>query len=346
MTSTRHIHDTLDLLFQSLIVNSHDEFSFAGQTQTLEGLDPRELTALHQNAYQNSLVGLMQKVLYEQAYTRHFQGIWHTPTKLSTDGVTEFMDSLSTSNTSRSFWDEGWKIQELSAAGDGVAVATKYGMTRQVLPGEYLSDEGLGTYPISGTPIRIFFPREHPGLDGGFYFSFGESPAQPFSVKSVFRVYWNISAATSPLLLHNLTKMLNRFEVPFRFKCLNNPHLYAARIDNAILYVNRRFHRIALEIMYDLYNQFKDGVLPHTPLFSKALAPGLGLAEDPQNGESFGMSRCRIVAEGLWEAFQKKHDSLEAKKHLIKERFIHYGLSLDAPYLNPKSPYVYDFPIR
>lgn len=44
------------------------------------------------------------------------------------------------------------------------------------------------------------------------------------------------------------------------------------------------------------------GALPPVPLFTKPLAPGLGLAEDPGDRLSFGQSRCRIAAEGLVRA--------------------------------------------
>ena len=35
---------------------------------------------------------------------------------------------------------------------------------------------------------------------------------------------------------------------------------------------------------------------------TKALAPGLGIAEDPGEGNSFGLHRCGLIAEGLLRA--------------------------------------------
>src|SRR5436305_14389954 len=60
---------------------------------------------------------------------------------------------------------------------------------------------------------------------------------------------------------------------------------------------------LIVELLVDVYQAVKDNLKPETPLFTKRLAAGLGFAEDPGNGESFGMSRCRIVAEGLWSAY-------------------------------------------
>jgi len=45
------------------------------------------------------------------------------------------------------------------------------------------------------------------------------------------------------------------------------------------------------------------------PLFTKLLAPGLALAEEPNQKftaqESFGMNRCQIITNGFLEAWQK-----------------------------------------
>ena len=52
-----------------------------------------------------------------------------------------------------------------------------------------------------------------------------------------------------------------------------------------------------------------------------ALAPGLSLVEDPNNGESFGMNRCRIFAEGIWNAFAKGLTDRDSRLHEVKQRF-------------------------
>jgi hypothetical protein len=80
-----------------------------------------------------------------------------------------------------------------------------------------------------------------------------------------------------------------------------------------------------------------------TPLFSKPLAHGLGLAEDPKTGENFGTSRCRLLAEAVCKAHERGLDSAEARWNEVIAAFAAAGLSLDRPHLNPGSTDRYEF---
>jgi hypothetical protein len=79
------------------------------------------------------------------------------------------------------------------------------------------------------------------------------------------------------------------------------------------------------------------------PAFTRRLAPGIGLAEDPGiPSQSFGTSRCELVAECILATctygkvdLDKFHDSFAA---LIKTR----ELKPNALFLNPSSEDIYD----
>jgi hypothetical protein len=62
---------------------------------------------------------------------------------------------------------------------------------------------------------------------------------------------------------------------------------------------------------------------------------GVGAADDPGNGESFGMHRCRLLAEGLVEAYRSNIAGTDARIKAVQARFSQNGLNLDAPYLAP-----------
>src|SRR5262249_51411500 len=85
-------------------------------------------------------------------------------------------------------------------------------------------------------------------------------------------------------------------------------------------------------------------LLESTPLFTEVLQPGVGIAEDPTSGESFGMHRCRLVAEGLVEAWQRAGKSVENRLQAIATRFEREGLKLDRPHLNAGSTELAEIP--
>jgi hypothetical protein len=88
---------------------------------------------------------------------------------------------------------------------------------------------------------------------------------------------------------------------------------------------------------------------PEIPLFTKFLAPGLGLAEEPTQKftaqESFGMNRCQILANALLEAWQKGKNAVEERMKSIHQHFQDHSIDLQRPYLNPTSKDIY-LPIK
>jgi hypothetical protein len=184
--------------------------------------------------------------------------------------------------------------------------------------------------------------RQTTTMQPGFYFAFGETQPEELDAFSLARLYWNLRPEGAAPLMRALTRGLNRFQVPFRLKCLTNSALYR-RNDSAVLYVEKRFFRVTARVLGGVYEEVSPHLRPDTPLFTKRLADGLALAEEPYTGESFGMQRCRILAEGLLSAHARGLRDDAARLEEVGRHFAAYGLSLDAPHLNPRSVDQYEF---
>jgi hypothetical protein len=161
----------------------------------------------------------------------------------------------------------------------------------------------------------------------------------------MIRFYFNVGPNGAPHVLRWLSTRLNVFDVPFRFKALTARSAYT-RLDAALLYVAGLHYPITAQLLGD---GLEEALAPHlaagTPVFTRRLAPGLGFAEDPGHGQSFGMSRCRIVAEAIWSAYGKGHQSPGAWLEEVKAHFTRYSLDPKRPHLNPGSAAVrYPFP--
>ena len=248
--------------------------------------------------------------------------------------------ALSEANATRERWDAGWQIYQLLPSGQ--VLAHKQGRTRTLWPGEFVSLDGPGSGPRPGLNISVFFARETTTMQPGFYFAFGEAQPDEQDNFSLTRFYWNTRPEGAAPLTRALTRGLNRFQIPFRYKCLSNSAFYS-RHDTAVLFVNRRFYRITTHVLADAHREVAGHLRPDTPLFTKRLADGLGLAEEPYTGESFGMQRCRILAEGILGAHAKGLRDEAARLAEVERQFTAYGLSLERPYLNPGSVDQYDF---
>lgn len=286
------------------------------------------------------VVGYLTRQLYRQCYCRPFDGVL-TDRPFFYEPDDDFVAGLSKSNVGRERLDRGWRIERLLPTGH--IIVRKSGYVRIVVAEELAQEDGAALG--EGAFVSLICPRESKVTHPGFYFIYGEAVTDQQDDASLVRFYWNVRAAGAQDLVRHLTRRLNRFQIPFRLKCLNNPAAYE-RADAAVLYLNRRFFRLASEILADVHREMEEHLEPYTPLFSKPLAAGLGLAEEPGNGESFGQQRCRILAEGIWQAHERNLHNEEQLFEEVARQFESKGLSLDAPYLNPGSVDEYDFPSR
>jgi hypothetical protein len=189
----------------------------------------------------------------------------------------------------------------------------------------------------------VLRPRESRRLDEIFYFAFGETPGLQEDGSRIVRLYWNVGRAGAPRLVAVLTRRLNRFRLPFQLKCLNRPRQFE-RLDACVLFVQRRHFRPVAELIAGSWPELAPELGLRTPLFTKRLAPGLGLAEEPGVGESFGSGRCRLVAEGIWRAWLQGSQDGEDRLRAVAAEFRRCGLDLDRPYLGPASADVYEMP--
>lgn len=285
------------------------------------------------------LIAQLQTLFYEQCYCRRFDGM-PVPRPATPSANDDLAAALSAANASRDRWDAGWQLKQTLP--NGQIVAVKGAMTRMAWPGEFHGHGPPGVQARPGTAISMFMPRESLVSQPGFYFAFGEAPADQQEDYGVVRFYWNVTAKGAPLLVGAITAALNRFGIPFRFKCLRQQALFD-RCDVAVLYVAKRHCRIVATLLPEVHRAVQQELKPATPLFSKHLADGLGFAEDPRTGESFGMNRCRLMAEAVCRAHQRGHDSAEARLGEIAAAFAAAGLSFERPYLNAGTIDAYDF---
>jgi hypothetical protein len=132
------------------------------------------------------------------------------------------------------------------------------------------------------------------------------------------------------------TSALNQANLPFRLKVVNDPAGFT-RCDAAVVYIQKREYEGAAEVLGRIYREISDSLKESQPALTKALAPGVGLAEDPGPSDSFGMHRCRLVAEGMVRAHEQGKSSVDERLGTVADRFAEVGIDPGKPYLNPSS---------
>ncbi|HEY7389096.1 MAG TPA: T3SS effector HopA1 family protein [Bryobacteraceae bacterium] len=280
------------------------------------------------------LTAAIQSVLYDRCYA-------HEPLEAREAPVPDpaIRQRLSAANAARDGWDYGWQVYQLGA--NGQVFILKGERQRSAVPGEFIVTGAPGFAPQVGHGVTLRIVRESDAVQPDFFFMFSETPTDVWDDFYLVRFYFHSTADGAPSVVRYLTSGLNRYQIPYRMKALSDSTLYTRR-DAIVLYVARRYHAIPESLVREMPEDVAAALKPSVPLFTKMMRPGVGLAEDPRTGESFGMHRCRLVAEGLINAWARGQHMEADRMSALDAQFASAGLSLDRPWLNPASVDIFD----
>jgi HopA1 effector protein family len=250
-----------------------------------------------------------------------------------------FFQRLHESNCGTGYFEPGWTI--LREEDDGSLTVKGAGL-RLNINREYHLQEADRQSTL-GDIVAIRMPKNR--MQSGFYMAVGNqgfSRLQPEG--TLVRIYFNLTADGSVIVMKSLTSMLNEINLTFSFKVLYNPDDYN-RFDSGVLYFNQQDYEAVTDILKQIHQGHQSHFVPKVPLFTKQIAIGLSVAEEPNQKfaerESFGMNRCQIVANGLLEAYYQEKNSVVERMELILESFALSEIDLQCPYLNSGSECLY-----
>ncbi|MEA5603411.1 T3SS effector HopA1 family protein [Nostoc sp. UHCC 0252] len=254
----------------------------------------------------------------------------------------DFYEQLHENNSGEGYFDPGWSVVKEEANGN--LTVSKGGLRLYVQRDKHLKT--LEKAALVGDSVAIRMPKNR--VQNGFYTAVSnvglryveDIKTQPLTV----RTYFNLIPQGAVAVMKSLTQGLNKLVIPFSFKVLYNPKEYQ-RYDSGVLYFDKRDYEVVRQVLKTVYQEHRSLFQPEVPLFTKQLALGVGLAEEPDKKfaaqESFGMNRCQIVANGLLMAWHQSDNSPQARKQAIFEKFSLLGISLDRIYLNSNSEDIY-----
>ena len=273
-------------------------------------------------------------------YAHYYCGIESEKSHYQKTSKTEqqaFMDRLSQANSSQGGLDYNWKIYSVDASGN--AFVKKDGELRWLQPKSFQYQNPRQQYHQVNTFVHIHKKRDSRTIQEVFYHVFSDE-IFPQEIE-LARIYWNIKPESAHKLVKVLTTTLNDYRIPFQFKCLNHPDLYI-RTDAAVLYLDKRNLQVVSVLLKSILNELKDDLREGIPMFTKKLFNGVGFAEDPGRGMSFGMSRSTVIAEALVDAFlSEKENVLEYVLNTIEQK----GFVVDRMHLNKHTELIPNFPL-
>ena len=233
-------------------------------------------------------------------------------------------------------WDPGWKIVKILRSDtiivykDGLNLWAKQ---YEFVPENFNYEKGNMGYLRIGKEFRELIP--------GFYFAFGNAPLVPLNQKSPkIRIYMNIKPKFAFKIVEFVTEDLNELMIPFHFKILKDSTSYFGT-DSGVIYLDKYYINKSIEGIKNIYYKSKNFLNPDISVFTKKIADGFALAEDPDNGMSFGEHRSTILAKALYNTIKKHSNSIKnntVNRMQFQKEIIVYlekcGINIEKPFLN------------
>jgi len=269
-------------------------------------------------------VGGLTEALYGRHYCRP-----QAPSNSESEDPATFLEALRAANGVPARF-ETWTVAGTDAG--GLTVVSPLGAQRRV--GYHEATPGPGGL-TPGQAIRIAVARET--VTASHFAVFGRAIADAASGRQV-RFYWNLAPAGAAPFIGAVTQSFERRRIPFHAKVPIAPLGYR-RADGGVLYLDAEDVEAALDLVAAVRQEVAAFLRPETPLFARPLVPGVAFAESPPGRESFGINRCRLLAEGLVQGFMAGKPAEVA----MLERLLAYGIAPEAPERNPATAYPYRF---
>lgn len=233
-------------------------------------------------------------------------------------GLGTFVAALSQANCGDGCWESGWAVERRD---EHALELTRGGLTLLASEGDWRA-RGSGDFELR-------LPKELLRLSPGYYIAVldhGLPESGP-----VVRLYWNLRAAGAIAFVREATRFGNGAGIRGRLKVVNDPRHFD-RADAAVMYVAGDDLGAVAELARVVHRRVSVDLNAHVPGFTKKLAPGVAVAEDPGGGSSFGQHRCHLVAEGIVRAHERGHGQIAGRVAVVREVMAEHGVDPDAPY--------------
>jgi hypothetical protein len=248
---------------------------------------PDQFYNLSEKQQKEAQIQLIIQLLYENFYV-HGEAY---PSKdiPKTFGIGDLEAEFDAVITDESHWDESWEYVRTETNDH---IIQKKGVQLRV-------DKKEARINSSGS-IDVKSSRKKPHISPGYFSVIGSIGAESDQGITT-RIYFNVSIQYATKFFQQLVEALDEALIPFFFKILSDASSYY-RTDTAVLYINKESYASVASILLTRWDEIHPYLNQRTPAFTKEIAPGISVAEDPQlENKSFGEHRCMVIAKALVE---------------------------------------------
>lgn len=248
----------------------------------------------------------------------------------------EFYERLHKNNEGKGSFHPNFRV--LRQEVDGSLAVQLFGVTLHIQRERHLQLKDQSA--TVGNLVAVSMPSSQ--LKPGYYTAIGDVVSSSDGLPVL--IYFNFSPEGAVAFMKGLTTQLNVLKVFFTFLASYNPSYYGGYY-SAFMRFNKHDYELIWRVLNEIYIENKSFFQKQVPTFTKTLAPGVGLAEEPEYEfeflKDFGMNRCTIITNALMKAHNNGDESKKSRMRYILEHFEQLGIDIEHPYLNPNSEDIY-----
>lgn len=252
----------------------------------------------------------------------------------SSDYVKDFVLLLSNANCGKGTFEDGWIVTGEDKE-SGKIIVKKNSLNYWMDEKNVIAENG--TFAV-GAKCAVKIGKEVRHLNVHYYQAFGNCSKKdlPDFENKLLRFYWNLTPEGAIKYIKAITAQFNKENIFFRTKVLSTPAAYK-RADAGVLYIDHSQLEKALPIVAKIYGQLGKFLKNNVPMFSKNLGKGLGFAEDPADGDSFGISRAKLLAHALYKSFLENRKQKDEILETVVKHFSERKIDSKNPYSSKPS---------
>lgn len=222
-------------------------------------------------------------------------------------------------------FEGGWRAESVSSRGR--AVASRRGLTRVLDRAEYVVPARPGLPACPGDALLVSGCWDWVDDHAGFWHA-RRGVWPPAGADRLVRVYFNSAPASAPTVIRRVTELTEEAgDLSYTVKTPAASN-HGGRADAVVLYLGPAGFAGYRERLVRLGAALADHLRPSIPRFTLGLSAGVAMSEGPLSGESFGLTRCQLIARAAGGPAGDAPARVEAI-------FSAAGLDAERPYLEP-----------
>lgn len=333
MSASSPFRDQVTSVVSATRVISDRGFSWFGKRPPR--LPAALLRSLSDDVRRAYLSQALSEHLYGYFYVKGHASPMHWEAPPGQERLGALTADLRRANAGEGRWDPGWSIADPPPDAEPTTAPTTMLIARDRLTFSVLAPHLVTV--TDGGRAALWIPGELARRSPGYYLAVSDLPLD--ADRPVVRTYWNAGPRGAVALMADLTASLRGAGIAYQLKAVDDPRGYD-RCDPVVLYLASADYEAARPALAAAGARVAAQLRGRVPALTRQIAPGVGLAEDTDNGGSYGMHRCRLLADALIETGGAP-GGLDARVRVVTETLASGGVDPDAPYLRPGSPFAY-----